>query len=257
MSITVDGASAASSTAPRNARSRIVSATTGVIDAAEHPSQLEPTAVAVARAHVDAWGEHDCDVARAALASDVHVVVTSVDPDAPRVDTIGIEEYMDGLVQFGQAVVPGSTRVSSAIGDESRALLQVTDDAAVFDPRVTADGHFGARACAPGGSPNPSSARGAAASGRRPVQSDTAALPAAHRSTKPRRSARPAAPDADGTGTVAAPDRMRSAFQLDPPAGSRQPKRAVPPLKATRHEVPASGNLGRLGHKLFSVRQRL
>jgi hypothetical protein len=112
MSITVDGAggaSGASSTAPRNARSRIVSATTGVIDAAEHASQLEPIAVAVARAHVDAWGEHDYDVARAALASDVHVVVTSVDPDAPRVDTIGIEEYMDGLAQFGQAVVPGST----------------------------------------------------------------------------------------------------------------------------------------------------
>jgi SnoaL-like domain len=89
-------------------------------------SQQEPTAVAVARAHVDAWGNHDYESARAALAPDVHVVVTSIDPDAPDVDTTGIEEYMDGLVQFGQAVVPGASHVNSATGDEARALLQVT-----------------------------------------------------------------------------------------------------------------------------------
>jgi hypothetical protein len=56
----------------------------------------------------------------------VHVVGTSVDPDAPRVDTTGIEDYMHGLVQFGQAVLPGTTRVDSATGDEARALLRVT-----------------------------------------------------------------------------------------------------------------------------------
>ena len=54
-------------------------------------SQNDPTAVAVARAHVEAWGSHDYDSARASLAPDVHVVVTSVDPEAPRVDTTGIE----------------------------------------------------------------------------------------------------------------------------------------------------------------------
>jgi hypothetical protein len=89
-------------------------------------SQQDPTAVAVARAHVEAWGSHDYDSARASLAPDVHVVVTSVDPEAPRVDTTGIEEYMQGLVQFGQAVLPGTSRVNSAIGDDTRALLQVT-----------------------------------------------------------------------------------------------------------------------------------
>jgi hypothetical protein len=89
-------------------------------------SEQEPTAVAVARAHVDAWGGHDYDAARASLASDVHVVVMSVDPDAPRVDTTGIEAYMEGLVQFGQAVLPGTSRVESAIGDDVRALVQVT-----------------------------------------------------------------------------------------------------------------------------------
>jgi SnoaL-like domain len=89
-------------------------------------SQQYPTAVAVARAHVEAWGSHDYDSARASLAPDVRVVVTSVDPDAPSVDTIGVEDYMHGLIQFGQAVLPGTSSVNSAVGDDTRALLRVT-----------------------------------------------------------------------------------------------------------------------------------
>jgi hypothetical protein len=89
-------------------------------------SQQDPIAVAVARAHVEAWGSHDYDAARARVAPDVHVVVRSVDPDAPSVDTTGVEEYMQGLVQFGQAVLPGTSSVNSAVGDDSRALLRVT-----------------------------------------------------------------------------------------------------------------------------------
>jgi hypothetical protein len=89
-------------------------------------SDQDPVALAVARAHVEAWGGHDYDSARASLAPDVHVVVMSVDQDAPRVDTTGIEEYMQGLIQFGQAVLPGTSRVNSAVGDDTRALLQVT-----------------------------------------------------------------------------------------------------------------------------------
>jgi SnoaL-like domain len=89
-------------------------------------SDEDPIAVAVARSHVEAWGNHDYDTARESLAPGVHVVVTSVDPHAPRVDTTGIDEYMEGLVQFGQAVLPGTSRISSAIGDDTRALLQVT-----------------------------------------------------------------------------------------------------------------------------------
>jgi hypothetical protein len=89
-------------------------------------SQQDPTAVAVARAHVQAWGNHDYDTARASLAPDVHVVVTSVDPEAPSVDTVGVEEYMQGLIEFGQAVLPGTSRVNSAVGDGARALLQVS-----------------------------------------------------------------------------------------------------------------------------------
>jgi SnoaL-like domain len=89
-------------------------------------SQQDPTAVAVARAHIQAWGGHDYNSARASLAPDVHVMVTSVDPDAPAVDSTGVEDYMQGLIQFGQAVVPGTSRVNSASGDDTRALLQVT-----------------------------------------------------------------------------------------------------------------------------------
>jgi SnoaL-like domain len=90
------------------------------------PSQQHPLAVQTARAHVQAWGSHDYDTARESLAPDVHVVVTSVDPGAPAVDTTGIEEYMEGLVQFGAAVLPGTSVVDSAIGDDGRALLHVT-----------------------------------------------------------------------------------------------------------------------------------
>jgi hypothetical protein len=89
-------------------------------------TQQDPTAVAVARAHVEAWGSHDYDSARASLAPEVHVVVTSVDPGAPSVDTTGIEDYMQGLIQFGEAVLPGTSRVDSAVGDDTRALLRVT-----------------------------------------------------------------------------------------------------------------------------------
>ena len=86
----------------------------------------EAPAITVARRHVDAWDSHDFDSARASLASDVHVTAMSVDPNLPVTDTTGIEEYMQGLVAFAQAVVPGSTRVNISLGDENRALLQVT-----------------------------------------------------------------------------------------------------------------------------------
>jgi hypothetical protein len=88
--------------------------------------QQEPTAIAVARAHVEAWGNHDYKAAREGLAPDVHVTATSVDPGLPVTDLTGIDGYMEGLAQFTQAVVPGTTRVDVSLGDETRALLQVT-----------------------------------------------------------------------------------------------------------------------------------
>jgi SnoaL-like domain len=105
-------------------------------------SEQESTAVAVARAHVDAWGVHDYDVARGSLAPEVHVIVTSVDPNTPQVDTTGAQEYMDGLIQFGHAVLPGTTRVISASGDGARAMLQVTSRVKFGPdaPEMTLDG---------------------------------------------------------------------------------------------------------------------
>jgi SnoaL-like domain len=88
-------------------------------------SQQEPTAVAVARAHVEAWSNHDYEAARSSLAQNVHVVATTVDPMPPRVDLSGMEDYMHGLKEFAQAVVPGSTTVTVSYGDDTRALLQV------------------------------------------------------------------------------------------------------------------------------------
>jgi ketosteroid isomerase-like protein len=87
-------------------------------------SQQEPTAVAVARAHVDAWSNHDYDKARASLAPDVHVLTVSVDPEAPRTDLSGVDAYMEGLAFFGQIVVPGTTRVDSSVGDGNRRTFR-------------------------------------------------------------------------------------------------------------------------------------
>jgi hypothetical protein len=45
----------------------------------------------------------------------------------------GIDDYMRGLVEFAQPVVPGSLRVPASVGDERNALLLVTVQA-TFGP---------------------------------------------------------------------------------------------------------------------------
>ena len=78
------------------------------------------------------------------LAPDVHVLAVSVDPGAPRADLSGIDAYMEGLVQFGQLVVPGTTRVDSSVGDHNRALLHVTSKVK-FGPDAPEMDHHQAR----------------------------------------------------------------------------------------------------------------
>jgi hypothetical protein len=90
------------------------------------PVQQESPAVSVARAHVEAWSNHDFDAARGSLAPDVHVTATSVDAMMPKTDLTGIEDYMRGLAEFAQAIVPGSARVIGSVGDERHALLLTT-----------------------------------------------------------------------------------------------------------------------------------
>jgi hypothetical protein len=90
-------------------------------------------AIELANAHIEGWSNHDFDSARTALADDVKVAVTSTNPTLPETHTSGIDDYMTGLIAFAQAVVPGSARVLSAIGDERNALIVLTVRAA-FPP---------------------------------------------------------------------------------------------------------------------------
>jgi hypothetical protein len=93
------------------------------------PVRQDSPAVGVARAHVEAWSNHDFDTARESLAADVHVTATSTQSTMPSTDLIGINDYMQGLIAFAQAVVPGSARVLASIGDERNALLVLAVEA--------------------------------------------------------------------------------------------------------------------------------
>jgi hypothetical protein len=92
-------------------------------------AQHEPPAVAIARAHVEAWSNHDFDTARDGLAPDVRVTATTTQPFPPSTDLTGVDNYMAGLSQFARAVVPGSLRVIASSGDERNALLMLTVEA--------------------------------------------------------------------------------------------------------------------------------
>ena len=103
-------------------------------------AQSESPAVAVARAHVEAWSNHDFDAARSSLAADVKVTATTTMPIMPATDLSGADDYMVGLTQFAQAVVPGSLRVIASSGDERNALLMLTVEADLPVGRMTLPG---------------------------------------------------------------------------------------------------------------------
>ena len=89
----------------------------------------EAPALAAARAHVEAWSNHDYDTARSGLAPDVHVTAITTMPFPPPTDLTGADDYMIGLTQFAEAVVPGSLRILASAGDERNALLMLTVEA--------------------------------------------------------------------------------------------------------------------------------
>jgi SnoaL-like domain len=97
------------------------------------PVNKEPSAVAIARAHIEAWSNHDFEKARRSLAVDVHVIATTTAPIMAPVDLSGADKYMEGLIQFAQGVIPGSARITATEGDEHNALVFVTVTAA-FGP---------------------------------------------------------------------------------------------------------------------------
>ena len=101
----------------------------------------ESAAVAIARAHVEAWSNHDFDAARQALAADVLVTATATNLPLPETRLSGVDQYMSGLTAFARGVVSGSARIISSLGDERNALLMLT---------VQATGPDGARITLPG-----------------------------------------------------------------------------------------------------------
>jgi hypothetical protein len=87
--------------------------------AGKEEQMSDSRAVALARAHLEAWTNHDLDRVRINLAEDVQFF-------SPAANLVGIGEYMDaprGLAQFARQVVPGSLRVIAAMGDERNALI--------------------------------------------------------------------------------------------------------------------------------------
>ena len=86
----------------------------------------DAAAVGIARAHIDAWSHHDWDKTREMLAPDVHVLVTSTQPEFGSGEFTGIDAYMGPKIKAAQLIEPGSVREISAIGDETNALILVT-----------------------------------------------------------------------------------------------------------------------------------
>jgi hypothetical protein len=93
------------------------------------PTQPDSPAVTIARAHVQAWSNHDFDTARNSLAAGVRVTSTTTLPIMKDVNTVGIDDYMTGLTQFARGVVPGSAHVIASVGDDHNALLMLTVEA--------------------------------------------------------------------------------------------------------------------------------
>jgi len=104
-------------------------------------AQPESPAVAIARAHVQAWASKDYDTTRSMLAPDVHVIAMTANPALPQTDLTGAGAYMEGLVAFADPIVPGSVHELASAGDERNALL-------LLDLQV-AGGPFGAGSQAP------------------------------------------------------------------------------------------------------------
>lgn len=104
----------------------------------------EGQAVKLARAHAEAWSNHDWDTARDMVAPDVHVTATTTQPIMEPTDLTGQDAYMDGLKKFAQPIEPGSARVLAAVGDDRTSLILITVRGA-FGPGGTKATIAGAR----------------------------------------------------------------------------------------------------------------
>lgn len=98
-------------------------------------------ALAIARAHIDAWSAKDYDKTRSMLAPGVHVTATSTFAAMQPTDLTGPDAYMQGLIAFADPIVPGSVLELGALGDERNALVLLD--------LVVAGGPFGTGVHAP------------------------------------------------------------------------------------------------------------
>lgn len=103
-------------------------------------AQNESPAVAIARAHAEAWSNHDFETARDGLASDVRVTSTTTQPIMEPTELTGADAYMVGLTMFAQAVTPGSLRIIASVGDKRNALLLTTVEADLGAGKATLPG---------------------------------------------------------------------------------------------------------------------
>ena len=89
------------------------------------PVHQDSPAVAVARAHVEAFTNHDFETARNLLAEDVHFTLLSAEPNWPNhTEGVGVEAFMERLTN--NYLTPGSAQFISSVGDERHALLLVS-----------------------------------------------------------------------------------------------------------------------------------
>ena len=103
--------------------------------------QRDSPAVQVARAQVQAWSNHDLAAARAAVAGNAALAVTTTQAETPAVNTVvnttGIDDYTAGLENFMKSVTPGSFKETGALGDDRNALLMFTVEADYGSGKVT------------------------------------------------------------------------------------------------------------------------
>ena len=84
------------------------------------------SAVEIAKAHIEAWSNHDWENAQRLLADDVRVEVSTTQPIMGPVETTGTADYMAGLHRFADIVVTGSAKLAAAVGDANTAMALVT-----------------------------------------------------------------------------------------------------------------------------------
>ena len=83
-------------------------------------------AINVARAHIEAWSNHDWERTRELLAPDVHALVTSTQAGFGTAELAGVDAYMGPKIKAARLIEPGSVREVAALGDERNALILVT-----------------------------------------------------------------------------------------------------------------------------------